>query len=138
MAYSVDFRKKILEVYLAKENTNEEIANRFKVSTSTVKRIGQRFRETGKVGLYLTNIGHACKIDSQAKEMIKTMVSKKPSATLEEICLGLKEQRNIAVTPQAVHYILKDLLITYKKKSFYAVERDREDVKKKEKSSLRK
>lgn len=48
-AYSIDFRKKILDAYLQKEGTNEELAERFKISISTVKRIAQRYKNSGEV-----------------------------------------------------------------------------------------
>lgn len=138
MAYSVDFRKKILEAYLKKEGNNQEIANRFKVSISTVKRIGQRFRETGKVELHLDKIGLTSKVNEDGKEILKKIVGARPSATLEEIRDELKERCKIEVTIQAIHYILKELKISYKKKSLYASERDRDDIKKKGKNSLKK
>ncbi len=138
MAYSVDFRKKILESYLQNEGTNQEIAERFKISISTVKRIGQRYRETGKIELYLGNIGHYSKVDNDAKEVLINIIEEKPDLTLEEIRQKLQERCQILVTAQAIHYILKNLKITYKKKSMYANQRDREDVKKKEKNLLSK
>jgi transposase len=131
MAYSIDFRKKILDAYLNDEGTNQEIADRFKISISTVKRIGQRFRETGKIELYLKNIGHTSKVDENAREVLKKLIGTNSDVTREEICRHLLEECQIRVTPQAIHYILKSLALTYKKKSIYASQRDREDVKKK-------
>lgn len=131
MAYSVDFRKKILEAYLNDWDTNQEIAERFKVSISTVKRIGQRYRKTGKVELYLENIGHKSKVDENAQNILKEIIQEKPDSTLEEMSQALQERCHILVTAQAIHYILKNLKITHKKKSIYASQRDREDIKKK-------
>lgn len=138
MAYSVDFRKKILDASLNQEGTNQEIAHRFKISISTVKRIGQRYRETGKIELYLKNIGHTSKVDREAQAVLKQLVESEPDATLVELCKRLEKLCQIRVTPQAIHYILKNLKLTYKKKSIYASQRDREDIKKKEKNLLSK
>lgn len=131
MAYSIDFRKKILDAYLNDEGGSQEIADRFKISISTVKRIGQRYRETGKVELYLNNIGHKTKVGRDGQEIVKAIVQERPDATLEEIRQILHQRSNILVTAQAIYYILKKMQLTYKKKSIYASQRDREDVKKK-------
>jgi transposase len=131
MAYSVDFRKKILAAYLGKEGTNEEIAHRFKISISTVKRIGQRYRETGKVELHLSKIGHSSKVDEVAQQALKKIIKEKPGATLKEICQALKKRCQLTVTLPTIHYVLKKLALSYKKKSVYASQRDSDEVKKK-------
>lgn len=60
-AYSIDFREKVLDAYLNHEGSNREIAKRFKISISTVKRIGQRYRNTGKIELYI----HRCRTQTK-------------------------------------------------------------------------
>ena len=84
-AYSIDFRGKILDAYLKQEGSNQKIAERFKISISTVKRIGQRYRNTGKVELYINRVGRKLKITDKAKSIIKQTISTKPDASLEEI-----------------------------------------------------
>lgn len=131
MAYSVDFRKKILDAYLKREGTNQEIAERFKISLSTVKRIGQRYRETGKTELYLDNIGRPMKLDEAGIRTLKMLVKQRADSSLDELSRMLYEKTQIQLTAQALHYIFKRLGVSYKKKSYYASQRDRPDVKKK-------
>jgi transposase len=130
-AYSIDFREKILDAYLSQEGSNQEIAKRFKISISTVKRIGQRYRNTGKIELYINRVGRKPKITEQARDLIKQTICIKPDASLEEIKDILGKSCKIYVTIQAIHYFLKSLKISYKKKSLYACQRDNDEVKKK-------
>ena len=130
-SYSMDLRHKILETYLEKEGTNQEIAKRFKISISTVKRIGQRFRETGKVELYMNRSGRRAKLDDKGLTFLEQLVQKEKDLTLNEIRLKLFKRFHTELTIQAIHYILKDMKLNHKKKSYYASQRDREDIKKK-------
>ena len=132
MAYSLDFREKILEAYLNKEGTNRGLSERFKISESTVKRISQRYRETGKVELYLNKIGHGSKVDEASQQILKELVTEEPDATLKVLQKKLKNRCQVEVTIPTIHYLLKKPDISYKKKSVYAIERDSDGVKKKE------
>ena len=129
-AYLIDFREKILDAYLNQEGSNQEIAERFKISISTVKRIGQRYRNTGKIELYINRVGRKPKITDQAKDLIKQTISVKPDVSLEEVREILEKNCKIYVTIQAIHYFLQSLKISYKKKSLYACQRDTDEVKK--------
>jgi O6-methylguanine-DNA--protein-cysteine methyltransferase len=84
-AYGIDFRKKILEAYRNKEGTIPEISTRFKVSQSTVKRITQRYRETGDVVLYLHNAGRHELIDDADKQTLAKILVNAPYLILNEI-----------------------------------------------------
>lgn len=130
-AYSIDFREKVLDAYLNQEGSNQEIAKRFKISISTVKRIGQRYRNTGKIELYIHRVGRKPKITEQAKQIIKQTIYVQPDVSLEEIRVILGKKCKIYVTIQAIHYFLKSLKISYKKKSLYSCQRETDEVKKK-------
>jgi transposase len=108
-AYSIDFREKILDAYLSQEGSTQEIAKRFKISISTVKRIGQRYRNTGKIELYINRVGSKPKITQQARDFIKQTICIKPDASLEEIKDIIGKSCKIYVTIQAIHYFLKSL-----------------------------
>jgi transposase len=84
-AYGIDFRKKILEAYTNKEGSIPDIAERFKVSESTVKRIARRHRETGHVVLYLHHAGRHELIDESGKQTLKKPLAETPDITLSEI-----------------------------------------------------
>lgn len=129
--YSIDFRKKILEAVLEHDETNEEIAERFKVSVSTVKRVGRRFRETGKIEVYLNRGGRKIKIPEEALNTLRQMIKHNSSLTLREMQEVLDSKFGIQVTLPTIHIALKGKNVRYKKNSPYAIQQDREDVKKK-------
>lgn len=81
MAYSIDFREKILDVYVNKEGTNEEIAERFKVSIATVKGISRCYKETGKVEMCLDNIGRPMKLDEAGIRTLQDIVNDHADST---------------------------------------------------------
>jgi len=107
MSYSIDFRKKILDCYLSQECTNEEIADRFKVSISTVKRIGRRFRETGKIEVYLNRGGRKIKISEENIEFLRQKIKEDPGLTLQEMQSLLLEKYELQVTVPTIHIALK-------------------------------
>jgi transposase len=136
-AYGIDLRKKILESYLCKEGSLNELASRYKVSISTIKRISQRYRNTGDVQLYLHNVGRHELINDDGKEALIKILEESPDLTLKEIQEKFAALYGISPVIAVFHRVLKNLNFKHKKKSNYASQRDREDVKKKEKNLLR-
>ncbi|WP_246162995.1 MULTISPECIES: helix-turn-helix domain-containing protein [Brasilonema] len=47
--YSTDLRQRVVDAYKAKEGSQRQLADRFKVSLSFVQRLIRRYRNTGKV-----------------------------------------------------------------------------------------
>jgi transposase len=47
--YSTDLRQRVVDGYKAKEGSQRQLADRFKVSLSFVQRLIRRYRNTGKV-----------------------------------------------------------------------------------------
>lgn len=135
-AYGIDFRKKILEAYRNKEGSILEIAKRFKVSESTVKRIAQRYRETGNVVLYLHHAGRHELIDEAGRRTLEKILAEGSDLTLSEIQEKYYQLHGVKPVIGVFHRVLKGMKLTYKKKSHFAQQQLREDVKKKEKSSL--
>jgi transposase len=114
-AYSIDLRKKILEAN--DECTNDELAERFKISISTVKRIKQRYQRTGSIEVYVNRCGRKPKLDEQAYLVLKNIVATTPDLTLKEIANQLYQATKIVLKKSAVHNALKQLNFRYKKKS---------------------
>lgn len=132
--YSTDFRKKILETYLNKEGSYQSIAERFKVSLNTVKRIVYRYYKTGQVITYKHRSGRRELIDETGKETLKKLIKEKPDLTLRELQKQYKAIHGIEPVLAVFHRVLKLLKLSYKKKSLFAQQQLREDIKKKEKN----
>jgi transposase len=47
--YSIDLRQKIVDAYSNQEGSYRELAQRFSVSFSFVKRLLKRYKDTGKI-----------------------------------------------------------------------------------------
>jgi transposase len=133
-AYGIDLREKILESYLGKEGSLDELALRYKVSVSTIKRIAQRYRNTGEIKLYLHNAGRHELINDEGKDALIKILESHPDLTLKEIQEKFSALYGISPVIAVFHRVLKNLNFRHKKKSSYASQRDREDVKKKEKT----
>lgn len=131
-AYGIDLRQKILEAYLNKEGAISNLAERFKVSESTVKRIAKRYRDTGEVKLYLHKVGRHELIDEHGKEILKNIVISNPDYTLSEIQSAYYKRKGVKPVLAVFHRVLKKLQFSYKKKSHFSQQQLREDIKKKE------
>lgn len=129
--YGIDFRKKILETHLNKEGSFQSIAIRFKVSLNTVKRIVYRYRETKQVITYLHRAGRRSLIDESGKETLKKLIKEKPDLTLRELQKQYTAIHGIEPVLAVFHRVLKLLKLPYKKKSLFAQQQLREDIKKK-------
>lgn len=49
VAYSADLRRRVIETYIAKEGSQRQLAQRFKVSLTFVRNLLRHYRQTGKV-----------------------------------------------------------------------------------------
>lgn len=109
---SMDLRKRILMAYDRGDVSREQVARRFEVSLGMVKKLIQRRRHTGSIAPLHHRSGRKRVIlDSHRREM-RLLLAKQPDLTLEEIraCLDLE------CTIQAIHYVLVDMGLTYKKR----------------------
>jgi transposase len=131
-AYGIDFRKKILDAYLNKEGSIPEIAKRFKICESTVKRIARRHRETGEITLYLHHAGRHNLITEEGKKTLEEFLSESPDLSLKDLQKKFHERHGIKPVLTVFHNMLKKMNFSYKKKSHFASQRLRDDVKKKE------
>ena len=111
-ALSLDLRERILAAYDAKEGTRVDIAIRFRVSLGMVKKlISQRRRGEG-IGSLRHRCGRKPMIKEEHRQALRKLLADRPDMTLEEMreCLGLD------CTVQAIHYVLSDMGLTYKKR----------------------
>lgn len=111
---SLDLRERILTSYDQQEGTREEIAGRYRVSLGMVKKLLQQRRRTGDIGPRHHHSGRKATILASHHRQMRTLLSQKPDLTLEELrrAVGLK------CTLPAIHYVLKKMGLTYKKRHF--------------------
>lgn len=116
---SLDLRKRILASYDAGEGTRQEIADRYCVSLGAVKKLLQQRRHLGDITPQHKNSGRKPMITKQHRKKIQALLKKQSDMTLEE----LREALGLTCSLPAIHYVLCDLKLTYKKRHFEPVNR---------------
>jgi transposase len=82
--YSQDFRERVVESCDAGDSTREEIAEQFGVSTSWIRRLLQRRRESGSVAAHKRGGRRPSKFSGRKLEKLKELLDAQPDATLAE------------------------------------------------------
>ena len=110
-AYSIDLRQRVVAAYDAREGTQEQVAARFAVSTSWVRKILRQRRITGSIEPRPHGGGHAPAFDPASDARLRQAVRDDSDATLEELGHAV----GVACSPSAVYRALARLGITRKK-----------------------
>jgi len=109
---SLDLRERILASYDNDEGTREQIAWRFKVSLGMVKKLLQQRRRTGCIKARHHLAGRKPTIVAAHRTAMRQHLRRKPDLTLAE----LRELVGLTCTLPALHYVLADMGLTYKKR----------------------
>lgn len=110
-ALSLDLRQRIVAAYDRGGHTQKEVAERFGVSESSVKKLLRQRRETGDIATRYPNCSAPRKILPEHEEKLRELLGERPDMTLEDLRDGI----GVDCTVQAVHYALRRMGITYKK-----------------------
>ena len=111
--YALDFRKKIIEAHKAGYSVRK-IAQRFRISPSTVQKLITKYYTTGD----LTPLKCGNKkpsVLSQHEELVLEMVKKYPDWTLREYCEYLRENHGVIANTSMMFRLLDKHKITLKK-----------------------
>ena len=111
-AYSLDLRKRVLEDCDAKMAT-KDVAAKYRVSPAWVRRLKQRRRETGEIEPRSSRPKSVTKTLAEHAELLQKLVHQDADATLEE----LRAKLPVAVSLPTIWRALRDLKLTFKKKS---------------------
>jgi transposase len=110
-AYSMDLRERVLADCDAGMEVRQ-VAVKYRVSESWIRRLKQRRRESGEVSPRKS--GHAAEPKWLAhRERLEELVREQPDATLAE----LRERLGIDISVQTLSRALRALQLTFKKKS---------------------
>ena len=109
---SLDLRERIVSSYDKGEGTRDEIARRFRVSLGMVKKLLQQRRKTGSIKARHHLAGRKKTIVAEHRIAIRRHLKDKPDMTLAE----LREALKLECTLPAIHYVLVDMGLTYKKR----------------------
>ncbi len=83
-SYSIDLRQKIIEAYQNQEESQRQLAKRFKVSLSFIQILLKRYRESGEIAARSRGKGFARRL-AEHTQTVERLVAEKNDATLEEL-----------------------------------------------------
>jgi len=109
---SLDLRERILACYDQEEATREQVARRYRVSLGLVKKLLQQRRRTGDIAPRHRFSGRKPRILPAHHSQMRVLLERKPDLTLPE----LRAATGLKCTLPAIHYALKKLGLTYKKR----------------------
>jgi len=108
---SLDLRERIVACSDAGKLTQQEVADRFGVSLGMVKKLRAQRHKTGDLAPRHRYSGRKPLLTATHRSRIRQLVEDQPDLTLEE----LREAMALNCTLPAIHYVLRDLKLTYKK-----------------------
>ncbi len=115
--YSIDLRQRVINAYEAKEGSQRQIAQRFQVSHSFVKKLIYRYRQTGTVEPKSHGGGAIAVIKKSELKQIEQLVNEQPDVLLRELCERWEAKKGIKVSISTMHRRLEKLKLTTKKNS---------------------
>ena len=115
--YSIDFRKKILEVYQEEKISIRNLAQRFRVAKSFIQKLLKQYKETGDIKPKPQGGNSPPKVQGAYLVTLTEIIENNNDATLEELCELLEEQTGIEVSRATMGRISQKLNYTLKKNS---------------------
>ena len=109
---SLDLRERILASYDHQEGTRQEVGHRYRVSLGMVKKLLQQRRRTGQIGPRHRFSGRKPMILAAHQRQMRTLLHQKSDLTLYQLRASLE----LACSLPAIHYALKKMGLTYKKR----------------------
>lgn len=111
----MDLRKRIFEARESGETTSE-VAERFSVSSAFVRRLIQRYKETGSLGPPVTGKkrGRKFAFDAEDLDRIRKLMVEKPDLNATEV----RDELGFDVQPLTVWRALRRLGLTFKKNRY--------------------
>ena len=110
-AYSIDLRQRVIAPHDAGEVTHQQVADRFTVSVSWVRKVLRQRRQSGSIAPKPHGGGRARVIDGEAGGRPRQAVAANDDATLAE----LAQAANVRASPSMVYRALVELGITRRK-----------------------
>lgn len=116
---SLDLRERILASYDKGDGTRDQIARRFCVSLGMVKKLLQQRRRLADLRPQHNRSGRKPLILASHRKVLRRELARQPDLTLAE----LRAAAGLECTLPAIHYVLEDMGLTYKKRRSAPVNR---------------
>ena len=112
---SMDLRERVVAACDAGGQTQAEVAERFGVSPSTVRRLLARRAATGSVAARPHAGGFDSRVVAAARGVLRDLVKAQPDATLAELRGRLRARTGVGVAVTRVCQVLQELGLPRKK-----------------------
>ncbi|PSB66941.1 transposase [filamentous cyanobacterium CCP1] len=112
---SVDLRQRILAAYEAREGSQRQLAERFKVSLSFIRDLLRHYRETGTLQPKPRGGGAVAKVGKAQFPIVEVLVKDQPDALLSELCERFASQTGVAVSVSTMQRVVCQLKLSVKK-----------------------
>ena len=117
VSYSGDLRRRVIEAYVAKEGSQRQLAQRFKVSLSFVRNLLRHYRQNGQIEAKRRGGYQQPIIQNKHLSIIRSLVKEKNDLLLRELCDRFAELTGIRVSITTMHRAVEKLRLRYKKNS---------------------
>ena len=133
-AYALELRERAITHYRETDSTQKETADTFNIGIATLRRYLHR-DEAGKLCAKAYKRGRKPTISGNRLVKIEKWIAEKPDITLKKLCRKYKSYYKAKVSYSMMYRALSALDITRKKKSLFAQQQLRPDVKKSEQNT---
>ncbi|MHC5674928.1 helix-turn-helix domain-containing protein [Nostoc sp.] len=97
VSYSKDLRERVIMACVAKEGSQRQLAQRFKVSLSFVRNLLRQHRANGEIEAKQRGGYQKPTITNEHLSLIQSLVEEKNDLLLRELCVGLCPAAGIAM-----------------------------------------
>ena len=115
--YPIELRERVMRAVEEGDQTREEIADAFGVTSRWIRKLVQQYRETDSIAPLPHAGGREEKFTPERLERLKALVDKKPTSTLEE----LRKASRVPCCIMTVSRALQQLGYTRKKRRYVLV-----------------
>lgn len=131
VSYSKNLGERVIMAYVAKEGSQRQLAQRFKVSLSFVRNLLRQYRANGEIEAKRRGGYQKPTITNEHLSLIRSLVAAKNDLLLRELCVGVARRRHryaehtgIRVSITTMHRAVEKLGLRVKKKASLASEQD--------------
>lgn len=129
VSYSGDLRRRVIIAWEAKEGSQRQLAQRFKVSLSFVRNLLRHYRQNGQIEAKPRGGYQQPTIQNEQLSIIQSLVEEKNDLLLRELCDRYQEKTGIRVSIPTMHRAIEKLGLRCKKKVFMPVSKIHQECK---------
>jgi putative transposase len=118
VSYSGDLRRRVISAWEAKEGSQRQLAQRFKVSLSFVRNLLRRYQDSGEIEAKQRGGYQQPILQDEHLNIIKSFIEEKNDFLLSELCDRLAENTGTRVSVTTMHRAVEKLDLRVKKKAF--------------------